>query len=290
MPGYWLRELTATNLNALMALYALYAIVTYILSALINIFIPHCMRQTEDQLEESKQGELGFNTIAGQENAEDKMPASRLSAIVSEDAAAEKGTPRRYGFVMSILGGVGVSAGGLLTLIIIVILARTLPSDTSQSAGLLMTTVVGFITIAGSIISYIGLPQLQAKSGVGWKKALLGIFLPFVDLIRRKNMLFLLLSYTIFVDTALALSSVTGQLFFIEVHPDVLEITLYSIANVLFAIFGNLAFLGLQSWKPKLKLESWLIVGYALRVVMPVWGCIGFADVNFGMKVMYLLS
>lgn len=277
--------MTSTNLNALMALYALYAIVTYILSALINIFIPYCMRQTEDRSAVSEGPNMDQPMGVSLEYPADKTHALHSSEVESKDVPAEKSTPRKYGFVMSILGGVGISSGGLLTLIIIVILARTLPSDSSQSAGLLMTTVVGFITIAGSVISYLGLPQLPAKPSIGWKKALLGIFLPFIDLIKRKNMLFLLLSYTIFVDTALALSSVTGQLFFVEVHPDVLEITIYSIANVLFAIFGNLAFLGLQSWKPKLKLEYWLIVSYALRVLIPVWGCIGFANIDFGLKV-----
>jgi hypothetical protein len=36
-------------LNALMALYVVYAIITYILTVVFNMFIPHCMRTAKQK-------------------------------------------------------------------------------------------------------------------------------------------------------------------------------------------------------------------------------------------------
>jgi hypothetical protein len=49
---------------------------------------------------------------------------------------------------------------GILALVVVIILSQTLPAAKGQSAGLLVTAVVGFITIAGSIIVYLGLPAI----------------------------------------------------------------------------------------------------------------------------------
>jgi hypothetical protein len=44
IPAYWLRDTSLAAFKALMALYVVYAVVTYILVLVFNMFIPHCMR------------------------------------------------------------------------------------------------------------------------------------------------------------------------------------------------------------------------------------------------------
>jgi len=42
-----------------------------------------------------------------------------------------------------------------------------------------------------------------------------------------------------------------------------------------------------QIWRPSFSLEYWLVIGYALILIVPIWGCIGLADnINFGFKVL----
>jgi hypothetical protein len=96
----------------------------------------------------------------------------------------------------------------------------------------------------------------------------------------------LLLSYTIYTDTVFALSSVTSQLYFAEVKPDTLEYSLYSLAANIFGVVTSLGFYLWQIWRPPFSLEYWLVIGYALILIVPIWGCIGFANnINFGFKV-----
>jgi len=44
IPSYWLTTPTLANFNALFSLYVVFGIVTSILIALLNIYIPYCMR------------------------------------------------------------------------------------------------------------------------------------------------------------------------------------------------------------------------------------------------------
>ena len=99
-------------------------------------------------------------------------------------------------------------------------------------------------------------------------------------------MAILLLSYTIYTDTSFALSSVTSQLYFTEVKPDALEYSLYSMAANIFGVVTALGFYLWQTWRPLFGLEYWLVIGYALILIVPIWGCIGLAgDIDFGFKV-----
>lgn len=98
----------------------------------------------------------------------------------------------------------------------------------------------------------------------------------------------LLLSYTIYVDTVFALNSVTGQLYYVQVLPDTLEFTLYSMVFTIFGAVTTLAFYLLQVWRPPFRLEYWLVIGYAIILIIPIWGCIGFVDnIDFGFKVFH---
>ena len=99
----------------------------------------------------------------------------------------------------------------------------------------------------------------------------------------------LLISFTIYTDTQFAIGSVTSQLFVLEIRPGTLEYSLYSLCQVLCIIGCNVFFLGIQPLLP-VSLEAWLISGYALSVIIPIWGIIGFADIDFGFKVSSSLS
>jgi hypothetical protein len=94
----------------------------------------------------------------------------------------------------------------------------------------------------------------------------------------------LLFSFTIYTDTTYAISSVVNQLFIAEVRPDTLEYSLYALAQTICGVICTVAFLWVRPFVP-IRLESWLLIGYGIIIIIPVWGCIGFADVNFGYKV-----
>ena len=271
-----------------MALYVVYAVATYVLSALLNMYIPHCMRIVGEEGSDGASGLQRRSIEGGIQTINDtKMSTGEVNEFVKKTEALEPpAAPRKYGFKMSIAGGVGTSVGGIVALILVIILAQTLPVTEGQTAGLLITTVFGFITILGSIVLYLGLPAVPAKPSKDWKDGWLGLLTPFRDLLQRKNMLLLLLSYTIYTDTSFALNSVTAQLYFTEVKPDTLEYSLYTIAANIFILVCTLGFYILQKWRSPFRLEYWLVIGYALILVVPLWGCIGLADsINFGYKV-----
>ncbi|KAI1846241.1 hypothetical protein JX265_010618 [Neoarthrinium moseri] len=267
IPSYWLTDPTITNFNALFALYVVFGVVTSILIALLNIYIPHCMR------------------AAGHDLAANQLDEPSKPSHAYE--SPKEGKARKYGFAMTIFGMLANNISAALILAIVAILSGTLVGASQQSAGLLVTTVVGFVTVVAAVGSFLGLPALSAKpwpTNSPWTTAIVGILTPFKQLLRRKNMLFLLLAYTIYSDTNFALSSIISQLYFAEVHPDTLEFSLYILASNLFTVICTLAFY-LVHRKLQFKLEKGLILGYGLILIVPIWGCIGIADQDkFGDK------
>jgi hypothetical protein len=97
-------------------------------------------------------------------------------------------------------------------------------------------------------------------------------------------MAILLISYTIYNDTAFAIESVMSQLYILELKPGTLEISLYALAATVSGAIGSLAFFWIRPLLP-FRLEYWLLVCYVIMILIPAWGIIGFADVNFGFKV-----
>jgi len=77
---------------------------------------------------------------------------------------------------------------------------------------------------------------------------------------------------------------VTGQLFVAEIHPGALEYSLYALAQTLIQLVLAVIFLWIRP-KLSVKLETWLIIGYGLILIIPLWGCIGLSNVDFGFKV-----
>ena len=269
VPAYWLNNVSLSDFNALIALYVVFGVVTFILIALLNVYLPHCMR-----LAKAAAGSVPTPTTTGEGEQEKRNTIAR-----------------KYGFSMSVFGSLAVALSGTLMLVIVIIIARARPGSDGQSAGLLVTTIFGFITIAGSFLAYLGLPALPTKpwpaGDGGWKTALLELLTPYREMfLRKRNMLFLLLAYTIYTDTLFALYSINSQLYFIEIQPDTFEYSLYSLAGNLYSVVITLIFYVLQlrfQW----NLGKCLIFAYALILVVPIWGCIGLAGVNFGFKVHY---
>jgi MFS-type transporter involved in bile tolerance (Atg22 family) len=101
-------------------------------------------------------------------------------------------------------------------------------------------------------------------------------------------MAILLISYTIYNDTAFAIASVMSQLYILELKPGTLEISLYALAATVSGAIGSLAFFWIRPLLP-FRLEHWLLVCYVIMILIPAWGIIGFADVNFGFKVSRLV-
>jgi hypothetical protein len=267
VPVYWLREPSVANFNTLISLYIVFGILTFAEIALTNIYLPYCMERQMDHAPPSTE-------------QEDDAP--------SVDATGQRQTKKqRYGLAMSVYGQVAVAFSGSIMLGLVTIIAATLEGNSSQSAGLLVTTIFGFVTIAGTSICLLGLPTLPHKplQNDSWRTAVLELLVPFTELLlRRRNMLFLLVAYTIYTDTLFALGSITGQLFFATMQPGAVEFSLYSLSGNLFNLICTMTFFLLQrhmQW----NLEHCLIVGYALILVVPVWGCIGLSDVDFGFKV-----
>ena len=97
-------------------------------------------------------------------------------------------------------------------------------------------------------------------------------------------MALLLISFTIYTDTTYAISSVTNQLFIAEVRPDTLEVSLYALASTISGVVCTVGFMWVRPFVP-IRLESWLLIGYGIIILIPIWGCIGIADVSFGYKV-----
>jgi hypothetical protein len=114
----------------------------------------------------------------------------------------------------------------------------------------------------------------------------LTVLAPFRDLSKRRSMAALLISYTIYTDTAYAISSVTSQLFVLEVMPGTLEISLYALASTISGVVCTVGFMAVRPYVP-IRLETWLLIGYGIMILIPVWGSIGLSAsvVNFGFKV-----
>ncbi|CZS99427.1 uncharacterized protein RAG0_07746 [Rhynchosporium agropyri] len=261
IPVYWLRDASLAAFHVLCTLYVVFAVIAYIITIVFSIFIPHCMRTAVER--EGIATPLSQQTlIQDTKNLADIKPredgASTTKASIS----------RKYGFKMSIFGTFGTAMGGIIALLVVIILYKTIPGTDGQSAGLLVTMI-----------------PFPARPKDNWKAWWAELFTPLKDMGKRKNMAALLLSYTSYVDTLFVLSSVTGQLYFVEILPDALEFTLYTMATTIFGAITTLAFYSLQVWRPPFKIEQRLVIGYSLVLVIPIWGRIELADdINFGFK------
>ncbi|KAM0708126.1 hypothetical protein Q7P35_004776 [Cladosporium inversicolor] len=264
IPVNWLQGYSNYNFQTLTALNIIFTISTNILVALLNIYIPYCMRRAAAE-------------SSGSEATAREMP------LTTHDAKAAGS--RTYGFKMVVKGAIANSLGALMMYIITIIIQET--TTNIVAPGLVVTTAVGFLTIAGSSVVYLGLPKIPSKDASQLKQSVLGpmkeFLAPFKDLLQRRSMAILLISYTVYNDTAFAIASVMSQLYILELRPGTLEISLYALAATVSGAIGALGFFWIRPLLP-FRLEYWLLVCYAIMVLIPAWGIIGFAGVNFGFK------
>lgn len=155
-----------------MGVHVAFFIVTLIIVALLNIYIPHCMREVGKKDDRPE----GIDNNGGRPLV---LPKSRflLTSPLGEAGAKR----RRYGFSMTVFGTINSIAGGVVMLVITIILSTTLDGAAAESrydrsctfdaaslpnssSGLIVTTAVGFVTVAGSAVAYAGLPILPSKS------------------------------------------------------------------------------------------------------------------------------
>jgi len=290
IPAYWLKDYTLSAFNSLLALWIVFNVVTFILGALLNIYIPYCMRQSAMTALSEPQPVVA--RAQSETRNEEKQPSYINTSVAETEAETPnrlKSAARKYGFAMSILGTLGNAFGACLMLGITIILARYLSANAGQSAGLLVTTIMGSVTVLLGVPVYFGLPSLPTKpwpANGGWRSALMELATPYREMfLRKRNMMFLLLAYTIYSDTLFALYSLTSQLYFIEVQPDTFEYSLYTLSGNLFWALLTAVFYVAQLHF-KWDLGKVLIIGYALILIIPIWGCIGLANIeNFGLKV-----
>ncbi|KAK4902931.1 hypothetical protein LTR27_000870 [Elasticomyces elasticus] len=247
--------------------------------AVLSMYIPHCMRNIATN-ESSLDTEGTLAARCGR-----LLNANWLTGG-GDHTGSKQHARRKYGVTMTIFGQISNQIGSVLLLVVVMILTQTLTGTAATSAGLLITSIVGFITVAGSLGALWGLPAVPARHwspSAAWYEPVVELVRPLQDLVRRKNMAFLLIAYTIYVDTLFAVSSVSGQLFVAEIRPGALEYSLYSLAQVLCIIGCQAMFLCVRPHLP-FSLEKWLIAGYAISLILPIWGLIGFASVRFGWK------
>ncbi|KAM0707711.1 hypothetical protein Q7P35_004358 [Cladosporium inversicolor] len=258
---YWLQGISGYNFQVLSGLSIAFTITTSILVAVLNIYVPYCMRTA----------------------ATSSMKSAREDANVVDQSASKK---RTYGFLMSIKGAFANSIGALVMYIIVIIITQT--TMNVQSPGLLVTSIIGFVTIAASAVTFMGLSRIPAKDSSVLKHGILRpvteFLAPFRDLSKRRSMAVLLISFTIYTDTTYAISSVTSQLFILELLPGTLEISLYALASTISGVICSVGFMALRPHVP-IRLETWLLIGYGIMILIPVWGAIGFANVSFGFKL-----
>lgn len=261
IPVNWLQGYTDYNFKTLTALNIIFTISTNILVALLNIYIPYCMQRA----------------------APESSGWERETPLTTHDEKAAG--KRTYGFKMVIKGAIANSLGALMMYIITIIIQET--TTNIVAPGLVVTTAVGFLTIAASSIVYLGLPKIPSKNVSQLKQGVLGpmkeFLAPFKDLLQRRSMAVLLISYTIYNDTAFAIASVMSQLYVLELRPGTLEISLYALAATVSGAIASIGFFWIRPLLP-FRLEYWLLVCYFIMILIPVWGILGFAGVNFGFK------
>ena len=133
IPVYWLQGYNNHDFATLIALYVLFNIVTLILIAVLNIYIPYCMRQNYKEgavLQGNREIPTMVLLVSYLHITEGSRPAD-INPLSSDTATTAK---RRYAFNMSIFGSVAVSVGGILAYVITIILSQTLSGTAAQSS------------------------------------------------------------------------------------------------------------------------------------------------------------
>lgn len=259
--------------NTLSGLYVVFNVIGFIAGAWMNIFIPFVMHESE----------------------EGSVPPRQSPSSGGNDEEEEEGKSRKAiadGMRMGVWGANGLSAGQII--LFIVSIGLTFASATY--AGLYTTTTSGVLCILVSLAAWRLLPAPKAKRRTqdkmtvrAWLKLPVTTFsLLFRQVWEYPESFKFLLAYTIYNDTLFAFSSVTGQLFNLDVRPSLREFTYYSLVQPVAAVVGATAFLYLR---PAMRdyvgmtLRHWVVLSYALTCFAALWCAIGISpSVGIGFK------
>ncbi|KAI1113227.1 hypothetical protein F5Y14DRAFT_228149 [Nemania sp. NC0429] len=256
LPIATLRGSDLTTFNALSGLYVVFNIVGFIAGAWMNIFIPFVMHSSEEATSPSHH-----------QSADDDKDQSKRAI---QDSIR-----------MGVWGSNGLSAGQIILLVISIALTFV----SASYAGLYTTTGAGALCVIISLASWPLLPAPKAKSKDekinirGWLSLPLKTFsLFFQQMWEYPECFKYLLAFTVYNDTAFAFSSVTSQLFNLNIRPSLLEFTSFSLVQPVAAVISATAFLYVRPILRKrigMTLRHWTILCYAVTCFSALWGAIG---------------
>jgi hypothetical protein len=121
IPGAWLDGFTKPVFDTLAALYVVYAIVTLMIVALLNIYIPHLMNTGPEIQQHSSHRPTEHNV------------ATHPTETVDPDQSGRQ----KVGTWLSVFGIVSNYAAGIIVLVLGIILSATLPFDKQQAASVI---------------------------------------------------------------------------------------------------------------------------------------------------------
>lgn len=253
--------------NTLSGLYVVFNVIGFVAGAWMNIFIPFVMHEPEEMESPSPQ---------------------QLSNNNNEDLGRKA---IQNGMRMGVWGANGLSAGQIVLLLI----SLGLTFVSAAYAGLYTTTGAGALCIVISLVAWRLLPAPKPKSRQEGKTAREWLMLPlatfsllFRQIWEYPESFKYLLAYTVYTDTVFAFSSVTSQLFNLNIRPSLREFTYYSLVQPVAAIISALVFLYVR---PTMKnyfgmtLRYWTVLCYAVTCFCALWCAIGISpSASIGFK------
>ncbi|KAI1282178.1 hypothetical protein F5Y07DRAFT_386213 [Xylaria sp. FL0933] len=265
LPIASLRGSDLMTFNTLSGLYVAFNVIGFLAGAWMNIFIPFVMHGAEQ--------------------------ASRSSQQISDNNQNLAGKAVEDGVRMGVWGSNGLSAGQ----IVLYIISIGLTFVSAVYAGLYTTTAAGALCIVISLVAWRLLPAPKAKTRQegetirGWLMLPLTTFsLLFRQVWEYPESFKYLLAYTIYNDTLFAFSSVTSQLFNLNIRPSLREFTYYSLVQPGSAIISATVFLYLRPIMKNsigMTLRHWTVLCYSVTCFCALWCAIGISpSVPVGFK------
>lgn len=117
VPGAWLDGFTKHIFDTLAGLYVLWSVVTLMIAALLNIYIPHLMNTEPEMLQHTTD--------------------LSVTSYPSETAHPEQVGREKVGTFLSVFGIVANYAAGIIILVLGIILSATLPFARQQAASVI---------------------------------------------------------------------------------------------------------------------------------------------------------
>ncbi|KAI8626949.1 hypothetical protein F5Y19DRAFT_487520 [Xylariaceae sp. FL1651] len=266
--------------NVLLGLYVAFNAIGFLAGAWQNIFIPFVMHKSEDLRSSTSQQPLD----------------NSLELVVSDPKIAPQNPELARktiedGMKMGDWGSNSINGGQ----VVLYAISIGLTFVSAVYAGLYTTTASGALCIILSLIAWRLLPAPEPSSGQIHKGARDWLMLPlttfallFRQIWKYPESFKYLLRFTVYNDALFSFSSVTGQLFNLNIRPNVREFTYYSLTGPATSVISTVVFLYLR---PVLKnrigmtLRHWTILCYAITCFCALWCAIGISpSVAVGFK------